>query len=295
MIAAFQAIVAIIWALVAATRGWHCTELLIALVPAIVAWQFQEFFRRILYTEGRTAAVVANDLLSYGGQAAWIIILAWMDRGIDNPAHHHLTGPSALYVLAITSAAGSLLGWFQIFPSLRGRARIADCVENWNFGKWLLGSELLTYFSSLPMYMNLVWMLVNEAASGELKAAQTLFGPARVISFYLATVLPIQFARSLTAGGPEAMHSQLQQTAHKVLPILAGFCLLIAIFASPLLRIFGREFAGSPNVLTLYALVAFLTYSQMILIAALTARRLTHVVFFSSLWGAAVTLLFSWA
>ena len=120
-----------------------------------------------------------------------------MDRRITDETHRHLTGPAAMYVLAITSAVAAAVGFLQVRPSLRGPVHISHWFENWRFGKWLLGSELLTYFSSLPMYMNLVALMVGEAASGYLKASQTLFGPARIISFYLATVLPIQFSRRL--------------------------------------------------------------------------------------------------
>lgn len=294
IIAAIESVLALIAVAIAHAHGAHCTWLLLALAPAIAAWQLQEFFRRVLYTEGRTAAAFFNDIVSYGGQAVWILWLWQLDRVRGGGGPHLLTGPSALYVLAATSAAAAAIGFFQTVRSTIGAVRFSDALENWHFGKWLLGSELLTYFSSLPMYMNLVGLLVGEAASGELKAAQTLFGPARVISFYLATVLPIQFVRHLTAGGPGAMHLQLKRTAAQVLPALAILCLLIALFAGPLLTIFGRDFASHPRVLAMYAIVAFLTYAQMILIAALTARRLTRVVFFSSVWGAVTTLIFSW-
>jgi len=292
-LAAAQALLALLFVGIAYSRHWSATSLLAALVPAIVAWQLQEFVRRILYTEGRTAAAFLNDVISYGGQAVWIVILYWLDCRTNRSAPTYLTGPAALYVLAITSAAGAVLGLFQIGRSLCGRIHAAVWAENWHFGKWLLGSEILTYFSSLPMYMNIVGWMVGAAASGELKAAQTLFGPARVISFYLATVLPIQFARELAEGGNAALHRQLKSTALSVLPVLAVFCLLIALFAAPLLRIFGRDFASQPRVLALYAIVAFLTYGQMVLIAALTAKRLTQVVFFSSVAGAAITGAFS--
>ncbi|HWE01400.1 MAG TPA: lipopolysaccharide biosynthesis protein [Tepidisphaeraceae bacterium] len=294
IMAAAQALLALAFVAVARVEGWHCAALLLALAPAIAFWQLQEFFRRTLYTEGRMGAALLNDIVSYGGQAAWIAALWWSDRHVADPAQHRLTGPAAMYALAITSAVAAAIGLFQVRASLRGRPNFADWIENWHFGKWLLGSDLLTYFSSLPMYMNMVALMVGEAASGYLKASQTLFGPTRVISFYLATVLPIQFSRSLAAGGGLALQEQLKKTSRVVLPLLGLFCLAIGLFAAPLLTIFGREFAAHPRVLALYAVVAFLTYGQMILTAALTAKRRTRAIFFSTLWGAGLTLLISW-
>ena len=291
-----QTLIAFAWVAIAHTRGWRCEGLLLALVPAMAAWGgFRNFFRRILYTEGRRAAAFANDVIAYGEvQAVWIIVLWWIDlhRAPDVPAH--LTGPMAIYVLAITSGAAAVVGFLQVRPSLMGRVDLKTWVENWHFGKWLLGSEVLVYFSSLPMYMNLVGWFVGAAASGELKAAQTLFGPTRIISYYLATVLPIQFAQQLAAGGNEALRAALVASSLKrLLPIVGVFCLLIALFAAPLLTIFGRDFAAQPSVLAMYAMVAFSAYIQMVLAAALTAKRATRAIFLATVGGAIVTVVLS--
>ena len=288
-----QTLIALGFVIVARQRGWHAEGLLLALVPAMAAWAIQEFFRRILYTEGRLGAAFANDVIAYGAQAVWIIALWWVDLHKAAGAPSRLTGASALYVLAITSGVAAALGFVQVRASLVGRISFKTWVENWHFGKWLVGSEMLVYCCSLPMYMNLVWWFVSAAASGELKAAQTLFGPTRIISYYLATVLPIRFAKRLATGGNDALRQELRASAMQVLPIVGGFCLLIALFARPLLRIFGRDFAAEPMVLAMYALVAFLAYIQMVFAAALTAKRMTRVIFIGTCGGAVVTLLLS--
>ena len=288
-----QTLIAVGFVLVGRLRGWHCEGLLIALVPAMVAWALQEFFRRILYTEGRMGAAFINDVLSYGGQAVWIVALWWLDLSRPAGASHLLTGASALQVLAITSGVAAVLGCLQVRKSLFGSIDLKVWTENWNFGKWLVGSEVLVYCSSLPMYMNLVGLLVGAGASGELKAAQTLFGPARIISYYLATVLPIQFAHRLAAGGDDALRKAFRDSAIRVLPVVGAFCLIIALFAGPLLAIFGKDFAAQPLVLAIYAMVAFVAFIQMVLSAALTARRMTRHVFMATGAGTIVTVLFS--
>ncbi|HZL38402.1 MAG TPA: polysaccharide biosynthesis C-terminal domain-containing protein [Tepidisphaeraceae bacterium] len=290
-IAMLEAIGALAFVGIAYAHGWHCRGLLLALVPSIVAWQFQEFFRRVLYTEGRIAAAFFNDLVSYGGQASWIVALWWLDLAKPASAAPRLTPTVAMYVLAITSALAALLGAWQVRKSLVGRFHFRGWLDNWQFGRWLLGSEILTYCSSLPMYMYLVGAFISEEASGDLKAAQTLFGPARVISFYLATVLPIRFAGAIGRGGIGALDRQVKSTALRVLPILGIFCLLVALFAKPAMLIFGRDFKGNASVLAIYAIVAFLSYVQMVFAAALTARRLTHYIFMGSIAGAVVTLV----
>jgi O-antigen/teichoic acid export membrane protein len=104
-------------------------------------------------------------------------------------------------------------------------------------------------------------------------------------------VLPIQFAHVLSSGGPRAMHRQLMSLTLKVLPVMALYCLLMAMFAGPLLGLFGRAFVGRRGILEVYSLVAFITYAQMLVAAALTAKRGTRFIFMGSVWGASIALL----
>src|SRR5260221_1136532 len=92
------AVLAAIAAGLAYAAGFSRALLFLALVPALVGWQLQELGRRMLYTEGRFAAAFANDLVSYGGQAAALIVLWQLD---------FLTGARALLTLAATFAVGT--------------------------------------------------------------------------------------------------------------------------------------------------------------------------------------------
>jgi O-antigen/teichoic acid export membrane protein len=294
-----EAAIALFAGLVARQAHWPAAGLILALVPSIVAWQLQEFIRRVLYTEGRYAAAFANDLISYGGQtlvigALWLLdVLA--SRGSITAGHRWLTGESALYALAVTSAAAVGVGIWQIRGSLSRRITLAALRENWQFGKWLAGAEILTWCSSIHMYLYLAAALLGTSATGDLKAAQVLFGPTRVLAYFLDTVLPIKFAQTLSAGGEVAMHQKLRRVLARVAGPLAAYCLLVALLARPLLRLsFGAQYAGAATVLALYSGYAMLTYVQMIIAAALKAKRQTHLIFLGSVWGVVVSLAASW-
>ena len=281
-----EILAAVALALVGHARGWSFEPLLIALVPAVAAWQFQEFIRRVLYSESRTGAALVNDVVSYGGQGAWIAALWW---------ENHLTAPLAIYVLAITSGAATLLGLWQIHHSIARQASRVFVAENWHFGKWLLGSELLTWCASTSSYLYIVGVMLGVSATGELRAVQTLFGPARIFSFFLCTILPIQFAQTLSRSGSQAVHKQFKSVASIVIPAMAGYCLLMALFAHPILKLaYGDAYANSTTILILYSQVAFLSYVQMLITAALLSRGMTRFIFFGSCCAAIVTGAISW-
>ena len=97
-------------------------------------------------------------------------------------------------------------------------------------------------------------------------------------------MLPIHFARSQAAGGRAALHAQLRAVSLLALLLLGGFCLLLAIFADPLMRVFyGEKYAGNASLVVLYATDYCFWYMTMTISAALCARRLTRLVFMNRL------------
>jgi len=135
-LAALLALIA--WALTRFT-GSEIALLLLALAPTIVAWQLQELLRRVLYTEGREAKALIVDLLGYGGQVAALAVLAW--RG-------HLTGPATLYAIALTSAIAAIYGLWEIRHSLCLQVDRRMMLDNWHFGKWIAGGEVVGHWMS---------------------------------------------------------------------------------------------------------------------------------------------------
>ena len=74
-ICAVEALLVVPLAILATALHWKSSGMLVALIPSIIFWQLQEFVRRVLYTEGRHVAALINDIVSYGGQAALMIVL----------------------------------------------------------------------------------------------------------------------------------------------------------------------------------------------------------------------------
>ena len=249
--------------------------LLLALVPSILGWQLQEFARRVLYTERRLAAAFANDLISYGCQSLVIASLWWMEA---------LTAPLALYALAATSAVAAIVGGWQIRGSLCRRVDPAAFRENWHYGKWLTASAFVGHWLSAEAFTYMAAAMLGVAAAGILRAVNLVFGPTRVLYYVFLTMLPIRFSRTLAEDGAPALRAQLRKVHLVAIPTIGGYCLLVAVFAEPLLRLFfGDKYAGNGSVLMLYAALTFFVFMSMIVTAALLANRQTRHVFLSQL------------
>lgn len=267
---------------VAGAVGFGATTLVFVAAPTLLAWQLQELGRRILYTEGRLGGALANDLVSYGGQAIAFVLL-YADGG--------LTAARALAVVAVTSAVACGVLVVQLRSSLGRAVDRAALRELWRFGRWLGAAEGAYWFES-QYYVYLVAAMITPAAAGILKAAQTLLGPVSVFLAFFVNYLPVRFARRTAAGSPALIRDGLVLTV----PPVVAYGLLVAVAAPWLLRtVYGAQYAHDANVVRLFALYYVLLANSDVVVAALSARRLTRRIFAGHIVGAAVSVAVGWA
>ena len=257
----------------------------LAFVPALVAWQLQEFGRRVLYTEGRLGAAFAADAVSYGGQVAALATLAAADR---------LSAPFALYAVAATSALGGVVAGWAIRGSLRGRVDISLAARNWSFGKWL-GAAIAASWLAGHLYIYLAAVLIGPTASGALKAAQVILGPLNAFFLFLFTVLPIRFSGTRDRAGDVGVDADLRRAYLATSPLVVVYCALAAVFAGPVLDLlYGETYDAYANVVALFAVYYLVMHVVYLLTSALTARRMTRSLFKGSAYGGLVGVTLGW-
>lgn len=271
-------------ALGAGLSGWSLGPLLWALVPAIAARQAHEFFRRVLYTEGRVRAAFLGDLVGYGGQALALAALSLLGL---------LSGTTALYALAGAAAVGAAVQASQLPGRFRLTVRREPLRENWEFGRWLAGGAV-AYWCAANLYFYLAAAIVSPSASGALKAAQIPLGPLTVVLAFLAITLPIRFSRLFATSRP-AVSSEIRRLLLFTAPPVAGYCALVALFAGPLLTVlYDDKYAGHRSLVVLMAAYYFVLYVFTFLIAIVNARGLTRYAFFGNVAAALLTAALGW-
>jgi O-antigen/teichoic acid export membrane protein len=254
--------------------------LLVAVAPAAVAWQAQEFARRVLYTEGRIAAAFLADAVSYGGQLALLIALAAFVGTLG--------APLAFVAVAATSAAGALFAGWRIRGALGTSVRRDVIVENWAFGKWL-GAAIGASWLAAQVYFYLVAAILGATASGGLKAAQMVLGPLNAFLLFLFTVLPIRFAATREGGGDRALAADVRRTYAVTAPFVAVYCAAAALSSNWTMELlYGDVYAGYANVVILFAAYYVILQVVYLLTAALNARRLTRPLFVGNVYAALI-------
>jgi O-antigen/teichoic acid export membrane protein len=268
-------------AAIAAALSLPVAGLLLLAAPASLAWQYQEYFRRVLYTEERYRALVFNDVVSYGGQLMVVAVLYGAGR---------LSGINTLAAVATTSALAALIGIWQVRRSLSRRFFGPAVQENWAFGKWLLAAP--AYWLSTQLYLYAAAAVLGLAVAGALKAAQMLMGPLHLLFAAFESVLPVRFARIHQDEGDRGLDGAVLRTFITTVPIVAVYCLAVIVLARPLLSlVYGRRYAGYELVVTLFAVYYFVLYVATILSARLRARQEVRPVFFAYVWAAAISVI----
>ncbi len=277
------ALVAVVLAAGAFAAGSSAVPVLVALVPALVAWQAQEFTRRILYTENRMRTAFAIDVVGYGGQVALLLGLVAADRA---------SSASALYAVALASFLGALAGGLAIRNSLDGRVDREFLQENWAFGKWL-GAAIGASWLSSYLFFYLTAVIVNASATAGLKASQTVLGPLNAFLMFFLTVLPIRLAAARERG--ESVGAWLRLAYLASSPFVIGYCAFVAVFARPILdALYGAAYVGYVDAVRLFAVYYIVLHAAYALASALSATRLTRPLFTGNLWAAAVGVVVGW-
>jgi O-antigen/teichoic acid export membrane protein len=268
---------------IAYVAGLAHASLVLALAPAVVAWQLQELGRRMLYTEGRLAAAFAADIVAYGGQVAILLLLR---------AGGVLTATTAILSLAAAFAVGAVAVGALLRPSLRGAPSAAELAENWHFGKWLGVAEIGQWFST-QFYIYLGAAVAGAVASAAIKAGQTLLGPVSVFLTFVTSYLPIVLAREHGSSGSATLVARRSLVV--IVPGVLAYCAATAVFAEPLLElVYGAEYGQYVDVVRLFALYYAVLALSTVAVAVLSATNRTREVFVGQTAGAVLSLAFGW-
>jgi O-antigen/teichoic acid export membrane protein len=209
--------------------------LLVAAAPLLL---IREFFRQSAFAHLDLKGAIALDIASSLLQLAVLLTLALTGR---------LTVVSTLATLAVASGLPAIAWLAAGRRRMVGRwsAALADFVQNWNFARWALASQLLA--CTTPYVMPWVVALMHgEAQTGLLGGCTTLVGLSNTFLQGLCNFLSPHAARAFAEGGLAELQSVLKKTALLFaatlgLLAIAGF----TIGEQAALIVYGPQFAGT--------------------------------------------------
>jgi O-antigen/teichoic acid export membrane protein len=268
------ALLAVAGFVVSTVFGWSPSLLLLTMAPAIVAWQIQEYLRRVYYTEDRVRDAFLNDLISYGGQIIGIGLI-WKAG--------ELTGPIAIYILAVTSAAAAWVALWQLRDRLIPAFDRDVVRDNWRFGKWLFGASLVQS-GRIQLHLVLIGAIINVTAAGLYRAVQNLVAPTHIMMNAIRSIAMPRAAAIYARDGMPAMRHYLVRMSLLGLAPIVMYLIAVSLAAEPLIhRLYAGQYDGYAWLVWLFCLVYFFAYGGQVLTIFLSAMRVTKAVLFAEI------------
>jgi O-antigen/teichoic acid export membrane protein len=248
-------------------------------------WQFQETLRRALISQLRHNEVVWGDGLSYLGQAAMVWFLT---------QEKWLSLDSVFVVMMLTSAAAAGLQAIQLGLKSMTFTELRVLIKNfWNFGRWILLTNLLSSLS-IQVFPWSLKFFHGLQATASFQVVANVLGVSHPVLFSLGSLIIPAVVQANLRGGMEEVWQATWKYAFLggalVLPYYAVLLcwpreILTAFYGSnsPYLHL-GLETPLRLYVLS-YALMYFSLALQALLYGLEDSRAVSLVQVISTLTG----------
>jgi O-antigen/teichoic acid export membrane protein len=207
---------------------------LLIVAPWLPALVIQDFWRSVLFRDGRARAAATNDAcwllamavtapLAWSLDSTWLVIGCWGFGGL----------------------AGTLLGFAQTRAHPHGARRALRWwrAELWPLGRWL-GADSLGY--SILSYTTLIVLvsLVGTSGVGGLRAVTTVFAPLTLVGAALALPGLPALSRAYAVSAEAAVRLAFRVGIASAVVTTAYLAVLSIGGGSIIPRVFGHSFRG---------------------------------------------------
>ncbi len=235
----------------AASFGWLESSMvsplivLLILMPAIL---MREIVRQYGFTHQENVSVLVIDSAITTLQIGGLLVLGFIGL---------LTGASAWALIGVSCLLTLVMWYFKKCPEVKikkNRLR-PDWNQNWGFGKWAMGGQLV---GSLPTYI-LPWMLVAAAGTegtGFFAAVATLTGVANIFNTGMANFLTPRAAQVYADEGALGLRRVVIRATLVFIFAIGTFIALLAVFGEQLaVQLYGAQYTGLQMAITVMGLV----------------------------------------
>ncbi len=266
-----------VWLTTQSAEPSQLSTLLLILCALLPGMMLREFIHSMSHNQLRQASAVALDAsvsILQIGVFAWLILT------------NSLSLTTALLAVGGAASVVSLIclpTWFRRI-SLQKRYILEDFQQNWQIGRWTLGSYLIG--SSSPTF--LPWFLAyahGTESTGLLAACMTLFGIAQTYLRGLGKYMGPQLAQAFAHGGLLALGQSLRRFVTYALLSISLIASVLAIFGPSLIQYaYGEQYSGTGSIMSWLAFGCVLQTLDVVTGNSLLALRRAEHNFRADFW-----------
>ncbi len=260
----------------------------IFLAMSITSFSFlgQEFFRRTLFAQLKAKEALKNDIVCYGLQIIGIITLFY--AGILNAVN-------TFWIIALSALLAIIYGYYQCHNLLKPRLVLwrSAIKENWDFGKWLLGSTLTTWTSG-QAYIFIAAFMLGPIAPAVLRACQNIYGPTHVLLRGVENIFPPMASKKYSEHGIKSLNSFLKKVL-LLLAIAIGIYGILASFSANFLLklLYKNQYSGYGHIVILFAIMYLVSTLMRVPGVGLQAIKKPKGIFYAYLISTIITIVLS--
>jgi O-antigen/teichoic acid export membrane protein len=251
------------------------------LAVATAVFLAQDYYRRYFFVIERPVAALASDIIGYGAQFVIVLIFGIMGN---------LDADDVLWAMAFAFFLGASLAFVR-----SGRKSVLEvgersylrkvCRENYDFGKWLLGVNMM-YWGQAQTINYFVAGALSVTIVGALNACKNVLGILNVFFLGLQNILLPEASRALKDGGKDGLGRYLKSIAFFGGMITLLVVLVAGIWSECWLKLFyGSAYRGYGWIVVWWGIYFFVAYFHRPYSTGLSVLDRTKQVFQSMLIG----------
>lgn len=300
-VAISQIILSTSTALAAAVLGWALTisgndtlgPTISVLWCSFFTWQLQEFLRRTFYTRGEIHKAVWVSLTANIIRLSLIVILARYGR---------ISGLKGLQAIGWGAAGATILGiWLaKDYFCLQYKNLWVTWLENWKFGRWILGASLADWVV-VDLYPIIMAGMISFAATGVYQTLQNLVAPIHVLLRAIDTFVTPIFAKAYDQSGLTKVRQNLLWIYIGAgLPVI-GLLVIVLFFTPQLLFLLKGDtylpYADGIYIMALFYLLMFLNRPLQLVFRAIRQGKqifLANIIAMVSMFSIGLWMINRW-
>ena len=251
----------------------------------------QDMLRRYLFVTNASAHALLNDFLSYGLQALVLIAL-----GVTTS----LNTPLVLWIIAITSGIAVSAALIKVirqtglYPLPTKHTFTNTTREHWDFGKWLLGKNMV-YWGSSQFVIYLAAGMISVAAVGALAATRNIVGIANIMFLAMENFVPSRAAKAYEARGFSGLSRYIRRVSVLGGSATLAIVLIASLFPEFWLNLFyGAQYQEYAWLILWWGIFYLIGFFQRPLTAGLRSLNNTRAIFISNVMGFLIALIVSY-
>lgn len=262
---------------------WNIDTLIWPLAFTALACQFQEFMRKLFFSQGKMSLAFLSDFISYIGQI--IVILVIVDSSDINTN-------KVLWIIFYTSSISVFICCFFIKKIIFSYSFFVKIlIKHWVFSRWLIVTAILQWLSG-NMLLVISGSILGPLSVGVIKSVQNISNALNPLIASMESYLPRHYSLIVKLDNKKLISSVLD-TIIKWSILLIPIILVISFFSNFILTtLYNDNLMGYENLLIITMMTTYVGFIGTPVGIALRSMEKTHTLFLSTLISTVFSFIF---